>query len=45
MSNPAWRSLGASLNAASLLLFALTMIGSAIAWRVHYRARLVPLAG
>lgn len=45
MSNPAWRSLGASLNACSLLLFALTMIGSAIAWRVHYRARLVPLAG
>ncbi|MBK6854378.1 MAG: hypothetical protein IPG93_23050 [Burkholderiales bacterium] len=45
MAEPAWLSLGASLNAASLLLFVLTMIGSAIAWRVQHPVRLAPAAG
>ncbi len=31
-----WRSTGASLNALALLLFALTLAGSALAWRRHH---------
>ncbi len=45
MGDAASLRLGAGLNAASLLLFALTMIGSAIAWRVQHQARLAPAAG
>lgn len=37
--DPAWRTLGASLNAWALALFAATVAGSAIAWRVRHGAR------
>lgn len=33
LADPRWRAAGALLNAVSLLLFALTMVGAALAWR------------
>lgn len=38
LAGPAWTVAGAALNAAALALFAATVIGSAIAWRVHENA-------